>query len=179
MGKIFEKRINGEVIRKAARQIVVNRNGMQIINPSEELILSDGWVEYVIPAYEPTEEELLEEAKRHLNDEILDYDSSQEVNEFTIQGIPVWLDKATRAGLMLRFQAEIAMEKTETVLWYNGMQFPLQLNDAMAMLYALEVYASACYDNTQMHLAMIDDLTTIEEVQEYNYRTGYPEKLAF
>ena len=37
---------------KTRNQIVVRKDGMQIINPSEELILADGWVEYVAP--EPT-----------------------------------------------------------------------------------------------------------------------------
>ena len=47
------------------------------------------------------------------------------------------------------------------------------------MLYALEVYASACYDRTQAHLAAIDALETIEEIESYDYRVGYPEKLKF
>jgi hypothetical protein len=47
------------------------------------------------------------------------------------------------------------------------------------MLYALEVYASACYDNTQRHLAAVDSLSTIEEIQSYDYTTGYPDKLKF
>ena len=50
---------------------------------------------------------------------------------------------------------------------------------AMQMLYAIEVYASACYDNTQRHLSEVEKLETIEEVEAYNYRTGYPEKLRF
>lgn len=37
---------------KYANNIVIKRDGMQIINPSEELILADGWIEY-IPTPEP------------------------------------------------------------------------------------------------------------------------------
>jgi hypothetical protein len=37
---------------------------------------------------------------------------------------------------------------TDTVLWQDGMQFPLPLEDAINLLYAIEIYASACYDNT-------------------------------
>ena len=48
---------------KYGNEIVIRRNGMQTINPSEEQILADGWVEYVTP--EPTEEELLSRAKRN------------------------------------------------------------------------------------------------------------------
>lgn len=38
---------------KYANNIVIKRDGMQIINPSEELILADGWVEYIPPEPEP------------------------------------------------------------------------------------------------------------------------------
>jgi hypothetical protein len=39
---------------KYANNIVIKKDGMQIINPSEEQILADGWIEYVPPTYEPT-----------------------------------------------------------------------------------------------------------------------------
>ena len=107
------------------------------------------------------------------------YDSSAHVNEFTIGGVSVWLDKATRSGLLLRFQSEKAMGKTETTLWYNGMKFELLIDAAIQMLYALEAYASACYDVTQMHLTFKDSTDDVELLKAYDYTSGYPEKLAF
>lgn len=160
---------------KSGNNIVVHLGGKQTINPSEEMILADGWVEYVPPVYERTIADYIRDKKN----EIKWFDSSEEVNIFYIQDLPVWLDKATRAGLKLRFEAEIAMGKTDTVLWYDSIQFPLPLEQAMKMLYAIEVYASACYDNTQKHLAAVDKLKTIEEVEDYAYRHDYPEKLRF
>lgn len=47
------------------------------------------------------------------------------------------------------------------------------------MLYAIEIYASACYDNTQYHLSEVSKLETIEEIDAYDYTSGYPEKLQF
>lgn len=49
----------------------------------------------------------------------------------------------------------------------------------MKMLYALELYASECYDNTQYHKMMISELTDFNTINEYDYTTGYPEKLRF
>jgi hypothetical protein len=149
----------------------------QIFNPTDEMLFADGWELYVEP--EPTEEELFNEAKKFKKDEVIRYDSSIEVNEFYIQGMPVWLDKATRSGLMLRFNSELALKKENTTLWYEGYSFTLPLNSAMQMLYALEVYASECYDNTQLHLANIEKIETKEELDAYDYRVGYPEKLRF
>lgn len=39
---------------KPRHRIIVSVNGKQVINPSEEQILADGWIEYVPPTYEPT-----------------------------------------------------------------------------------------------------------------------------
>ena len=91
----------------------------------------------------------------------------------------MWLDKATRAGLMLRLQAEQTMGKETTTLWYGANQYSLPIGIAMQMLLAIEIYASECYDNTQRHLAEVDKLETKEEIEAYDYRVGYPEKLEF
>ena len=42
------------------------------------------------------------------------------------------------------------------------------------MLYRLEAYASECYDNTQKHLANVKTLLTVDEVINYDYKSGYP-----
>ena len=86
----------------------------QIFNPTHDMLLEDGWTVYVKPT--PTEEEILNRAKREKINEINRYDSSDEVNIFYIQGLPVWLDKATRAGLKLRFEAEVALKYDNTTL---------------------------------------------------------------
>ena len=112
-----------------------------------------------------------------LNAKIEAYDSSKHVNEFSIQGINVWLDKDTRAGLLLRFQSESAMGKTDTTLWYGGMKFDMAIKDGIGMLYAIEVYASASYDCTQAHKAAKDSMT--EGFEDYDYTANYPQKLAF
>jgi hypothetical protein len=192
MNTLYTKEIDGRKVIKPRRNIILNaiksipvspdsdeteEVNMQTFNPTHEMLIEDGWELYVAP--EPTEEELFNDAKRQKILEINNYDSSDEINIFYIQGLPVWLDKATRAGLKLRFEAELAIGKTDTTLWYDNMQFPLSLENAMHMLYAIEVYASACYDNTQLHLSNVDKLETIDEIKNYDYRNGYPEKLNF
>ena len=177
------KRYTKDGVIRDANKIVITKDGMTTTNPTEEMILADGWVEYTepepTPAPEPTEEEKLAIAKRDKKRNISYYDKSSAVNQFYISDTPMWLDKETRTGLKLRFEAEIAMGKTDTTLWADGVQYPLSLETAIQMLYALEVYASMCYDKTQYHLAAIDALTTVEEVETYDHTSGYPEKLKF
>ena len=124
-------------------------------------------------------ERTLYDAKTEKIGQIWAYDASENVNIFYVSEYPMWLDKATRAGLKLRFEAELAMGQTNTSLWYNRMEFPLATAEAVKMLYALEMYASACYDNTQRHLAAVESLETIEEVDKYDFTQNYPDKLTF
>lgn len=124
-------------------------------------------------------ERTVDNAKLEMKANIEYYDNSNYVNVFYIHDIEIWLDKSTRAGLKLRFDAENAMGQENTILWYKDMQFQLPVKDAIQMLYAVEIYASQCYDNTQRHYAEVDKLETVEEVDNYDYKSGYPEKLNF
>ena len=177
--KLYEKIIDGKQHCKPANKIVIVKDGMQTINPTEEMLLEDGWVEHIPVQYEPTEEEILNREKEYKIDEILRYDSSNEVNGFYISDKELWLDKATRVGLKLRFDAEIADGHTNTTIWYEGTPFNLELTNALQMLNSIELYASACYDNTQAHIASINAIEDLETLKNYDYRTGYPEKLRF
>ena len=173
--KKYIKTIDGKTIIKRADEIVIKGNGSQTFNPKEDAILADGWVEYEPPVIVPT----LEDIKSRKVDAILAYDSSDAVNEFSIGGVPMWLDKATRAGLLLRFEAEGKVGRTETTLWNDGQSYTLPLEQAQQILIALELYASACYDNTQSHIAEVQKMESKEAVEAYDYTTGYPSKLLF
>ena len=74
--KQYTKQINGKTIVKSRNTIVVLKGDKQIINPTEEQILSDGWQEYVpapVEPYVPTYEERVEQLIRErysLNQEL-------------------------------------------------------------------------------------------------------------
>lgn len=54
------KKYQKEGVIKAENRIVIHKDGQQIIDPSEEQILSDGWVEYIPP--KPDEESMFKVA---------------------------------------------------------------------------------------------------------------------
>jgi len=125
-----------------------------------------------------TEEEVLRFVKDEVMKAITAYDSSSEVSEFGYMGFPMWLDKETRAGLVVRFNAEEAMGKSDTKLWAGTTGFSLSIADGRNMLNAIEYYASQCFDCTAAHEAAVDELKTTDEVVAYDYKIGYPEKLS-
>ena len=121
---------------------------------------------------------LLDSTKQAKINEIKEYDKSNKVNQFSIQGVSMWLDKDTRTGLRLRFEAEKNKGIETTNLWYEGQTFELPIEAAIAMLYEIELYASQCYDNTQRHISNVMRLTTEDDINSYNYRSGYPKMLS-
>lgn len=175
--ELYTKIEDGVQIIKPANKIVIIQDGFQIFNPTEEMLINNGWTPYTQNLNDLNQ--IYQNIKSDLVTTILNYDSSDDVNLFYVNDLPMWLDKATRVGLKLRFDAELESAKTETVLWYNGISFTLKLDNAVKMLNAIELYASACYDNTQAHIANVKALEDIEAIKNYDYTTGYPEKLRF
>ena len=125
----------------------------------------------------PTEENVVNKMKELKIDEIMEYDSSSNVNSFTYLGVDMWLDKDTRNGLIMRLNAEKAVGKTETTLWFGTMSFTLGIDEGLQLLTLIELYASACYDNTARHIAAVEALDDVEDIFNYDYKTGYPQKI--
>lgn len=45
--KRYTKEINGRQVIKYRQNIILSKDGMNIYNPTEEMLLADGWVEYI------------------------------------------------------------------------------------------------------------------------------------
>ena len=109
--------------------------------------------------------------------EIEKHDTSPAVNGFILNGERVWLDKATRVGLMNSTSIAKAMGKKTTTLWFGGMQIEVNCDKAIGLLSALEMYALECFNVTAAHKKAVAELNTVEEVLGYDYTKGYPEQL--
>lgn len=117
--------------------------------------------------------------KKKLLRKVDEFDSSDEVNSFFLNGIKVWLNKDTRVGLMNSLTIEKNAGKEESTLWFNNICITINCDAAIQMLSALELYALSCYNVTAEHKVSIQSLTTLEEAIDYDFTTGYPEKLSF
>lgn len=106
-----------------------------------------------------------------------EYDSSIEVNCFVLNNKKVWLDKSTRVGLFNILNLEKANRIETTTLWFNTISVEVDVDKALTLLTAVEIYAKKCYDNTQKHYAEIKQLDTIESCLKYDITTGYPDIL--
>ena len=116
-------------------------------------------------------------AKQVKNIKITAYDKSSSVNGLFLDGEQIWLDKNLRVGLMNSINIEKSAGRKTTTLWFGGKSYTLPCDMAIQMLSALELYALECYNVTAQHKANVEALTTKEEVEAYDYTTGYPSKL--
>ena len=105
------------------------------------------------------------------------YDASSSVNSFLLNGMGVWLDKATRVGLMNSTTIAKSMGQEKTTLWLGSYQLEVDCDKAIQLLSALEMYALECFNVTAAHKKAVSELDNIEGVLTYDYKSGYPDKL--
>lgn len=120
---------------------------------------------------------VLQAARASMLAEITAYDSSASVNAFLLNGMQVWLDKATRVGLMNSTTIAKNMGQEKTTLWLGSYQLEVECDKAIQLLSALEMYALECFNATAAHKKAVSELDNIEAVLTYDYKSGYPEKL--
>lgn len=153
-------------------------------NPSMDFVLND-----ILASGEQASMEEIREISEGLGAEPLGYmrkamlayiekyDASSSVNAFELNGMEVWLDKATRVGLMNSTTIAKSMGQQKTTLWLGSYQLEVDCDKAIQLLSALEMYALECFNVTASHKATVGELKTIEEVLTYDYKSGYPDKL--
>lgn len=157
----------------APNNIVVD--GMMVINPTAEQYEKVGYMPYIEPM--PTEEELLNQAVENKVAEIKEYDKSPAVNSFKLNGMDAWINREDRIGTRRAIELDKVNGQTESDIWLNGFLLRVNCDLALQLLDAVGHYAYKAYNCTQAHIHAVRELKSIEEVQKYDYKVGYPEKL--
>ena len=144
--------------------------------PSVEQLESWGFEEYIEPT--PTPEELLARAKASKIAELEAYDAN-EVNSFSVNGKDMWLDHDVRQQLRISLDALSQAGRENVTKWFDGVEYTYPIDVWYYMLGLVEVYASDALNVTESHKAAINALESIEDVEAYEFQSGYPEKLSF
>ena len=183
--KKYKKDLDGKVSIKTLNEIVLNKDGKVVFNPTEEMVLADGWTEYVFKPREWPVEIQIQRVKDRKLRELKRYDESEEVNDCIImyqgQELHYWASKDERNDLKNAVRDCIAMGRDtyRLDLRDKGVSISLHCEALLQMLSALEIYAIDCYNRTTDHELAIKYLTTKDEIEDYNFKVGYPDKLIF
>lgn len=101
------------------------------------------------------------------------YRKSLDVRAFLYKGKNYWISKEDRASLWNISNSVVG--NVDLVVGNDILNMSaLQLK---SFLLKLENHAYKCYVNETKHLQCIDKLSTPEEIINYDYTTGYPEKI--
>lgn len=152
-------------------------NGCAVSNPTEEMLQEAGYEEYQAP--EPSDEEKLETAKQKVLSAIASYDSSTDVNQFVVNGVGMWFEPSERATIQRGVESCQKLGRTSYEVTYGGKQVSIPCDTALGVLAQIEVYALDCLSVTNRHKTAVSALTTVADVEAYDYKSGYPEKLTF
>lgn len=187
---IFEQKQPMVVVCKSGRAMIALNE--QVVKTMENMptgMIEDGEMRYEEREKEQysydvcwidgvsSEADVLQRAKEAVLVTIEAYDTSSAVNGFILNGERVWLDKATRVGLMNSTSIAKAIGQATTTLWLGDAKLVVECDKAIQLLSALEMYALECFNVTAAHKKAVAELNTVEEVLEYDYTKGYPEQL--
>lgn len=148
-------------------------DGCVVCNPTEEMLIRAGYMEYQEP------QKTIDEYKQEKLQTITAYDASDAVNSFTLGGVQMWIDFEERTRIRQSIDAYRNVGKTEMTKWFGGKIFTYNLDTWQTMLDKLSVYASEALNVTEQHKAEVSALTTVEDVEAYDITKGYPAKLLF
>lgn len=101
------------------------------------------------------------------------YDKSENVNSFIYKGNKYWLDKQQRS--CMKTVAESGLKEIEMVVGDEVLKLTPEF--VKQFILQLEAYAYKCFVVTAKHQQTIKSLETIRDILDYNYTTGYPEKI--
>ncbi len=124
-----------------------------------------------------TEAALTAAAQKMVLERITDWDTSEAVNSFVLDGMAVWIDKDTRMGLRQNIADKVTLGEQNITMWLQGRAITLPCAEAERLMCGLENYAYECYCVTARHKAEVNALNTAEEVLAYDYMNGYPDKI--
>lgn len=127
------------------------------------------------PSEMPTDIDMAKAAKIA---EIAAYSDSDAVNSLTFNGIKTWLTPNIRANYLVSLDAAELLGETDITFVVEGVQASLPIKQVRLLLAKIQRYADACYIVTEGHKRAVRELQTVDEVEKYDYTTGYPEKLA-
>jgi predicted DNA-binding antitoxin AbrB/MazE fold protein len=140
------------------------------VYPSKKMLIAHGYTPY---------EETLDGIKEKLINEVLSYDKSDSVECVYIKGEKTWFNKQERASLMNLATCYKSKKEDGCVLWVNSKPYEYTCDALINVLAQLEIYASECFNATQLNVNAIKALLTVEEVKSYNYKSKYPVPLNF
>lgn len=125
-------------------------------------------------------ERTLDQAKQEMLDKITAYDNSTSVNSFTVNGeINGWFTPEERSNYKSSVDAAKLVGIETLTFFIDDVMLTATTQQAEQMLALIQLYADQCFIVTKQHKIYVEQLDSIEAVDSFDYKVGYPERLDF
>lgn len=170
IGSTYEHYLNNWWVKLTKAQVKFHQD-----NPTASIEEVINMELKIVPSIDP-----LVEAKNKVIGDIKQYDRSDNVNSFILNGvIKAWFSVQERLNYKQSVEAAKLLGEETLDFLVNGMPFSVTVVQAEYMLAQIQRYADKCYMITEQHKVNVNALTTVEEVNAYDYTQDYPEILKF
>lgn len=116
----------------------------------------------------------LEEAKQRKIRDIRAYDRSCDVNTFFCNGVSTWLTVEERTQWMCSLISARNRGEQTVTFPLLGKSYTLPIDTAFELLDLLNGDADQRTNVTVTHIAAVNSFTSVEDVEAYEFKTGYP-----
>jgi hypothetical protein len=178
----YYKLINGELTLPTSDQYLSIGYKILITTPRPNTTIPNKYTK-LFPVYVENENTItqnwelrpisnINEIKKMKLEDLRKYDISSDVNEFIINGLPMWINKNDRASLMYSIQSEEQLGILTTSIYTTNIpsiKLEIPIQTAKSFLQALEVYAKECYCITKEHQNAINSLTDAQQIIDYDF----------
>lgn len=104
--------------------------------------------------------------------------SSEGTDKFYLNGKQEWMDFELRERVYAGNERLKNLGRDMTTLWLGEDCFTLPIDTCQLLISQIEAYAKDCYNVTAQKMEEVRNLTTLQELVEYDVTSGYPEPIS-
>lgn len=152
---------------------LVKEDGTIVLNAPEEMWLAEGWIVFEpVPEEEPVELKF-ERIQSSILDECQNFYESV-ILKVNFNGELLWVPFADRVG----YKSYLEDIQEAGITEYNYKGVTLSVEQALVILRQVNVYEFRCNQIYEQHVANIKAFTSIQDLENYDYTSGYPEGIS-
>lgn len=160
----------------AGKWVLLNNDQVEFHQANPSAKISEVWAMELDPVHVRN----IEDAKIEMLGKIDAYDKSNDVNGFTINGmIEGWFNPSERTNYKSSIDAAKLLGLDKLSFYVGDVMLDIAPSMAEGLLSQIQLYADQCFIVTKQHKLAVEALQTIEDVDAYDYKSGYPGKLNF
>lgn len=125
------------------------------------------------------EASLLASAREKCLADVNEYGNSSEgTDKFYLNGKQKWIDFDLRSRVRIGNENLRLVGRDMTTLWLGSDCYTMTIDQCQLLIAQIDAYGKDCYNVTAQKMEEVRNLTTLQELVEYDVTAGYPEPIS-